>query len=168
MKRKRVSSEILASDRVKKQNHDSVVREKIILICVIENPFLILKFAEEIGKIPFYDLNVSALVSEILEFSASNVDKGLENFDLKSYLTNKGFNQEITYIYQSSLISTYSSLINNTNEKVEKSFTGLLDLHKKLLHETDLDEALNDLEEKMDEKSFENFLRIKTESLNKD
>ena len=40
-KKNRISSEMFASDRVKKQSHDSVVREKIILICLIENPFLI-------------------------------------------------------------------------------------------------------------------------------
>ena len=32
---------------------------------------------------------------------------------------------------------------------------------KNLIEESDLDIALNDLEENMDEKSFENFMRIK-------
>ena len=59
-------------------------------------------------------------------------------------------------------------VLSNMMKNVGEVTDSLLDLHKKLLHETDLDEALNDLEEKMDEKSFENFLRIKTESLNKD
>ena len=36
-----------------------------------------------------------------------------------------------------------------------------------LVEENDLDIALNDLEEKMDEKSFENFMRIKKESISK-
>ena len=158
---------MLASDRVKKQSHESVVREKIMLICLIENPFLIEKYSEELGKIRFNDLNLSSLVSEILEFSASNVDKELENFDLKSYLIDKGLNQEIRYIFQPKLISTYSSIIKNEKVEVERSFNSLLDLHKNLLEESDLDIALNNLEEKMDEKSFENFMRIKKESISK-
>ena len=166
-KKNRISSEMLASDRVKKQSHESIVREKIMLICLIENPFLIAKYSEELGKIRFNDLNLSSLVSEILEFSASNVDKELENFDLKSYLTDKGLNQEITYIFQPKLLSTYSSIIKNKKVEVERSFISLLDLHKNLVEENDLDIALNDLEEKMDEKSFENFMRIKKESISK-
>ena len=114
-----ISAEILKSDRVKKQNHDSVVREKIILVCMIDNPFLILKYSEEMGKIHFNDLNLSSLVSEILEFSSSNGDKELENFDLKSYLINKGLNKEITYIYQSKLLSTYNAIIKITTEEVD-------------------------------------------------
>ena len=51
--------------------------------------------------------------------------------------------------------------------EVEKSLFSLLDLHKNLVEENDLDIALNDLEEKMDEKSFENFMRIKKESISK-
>ena len=164
-KKNRASSEILASDRVKKQNHDSVVREKIILICLIENPFLIVKYIEELGKIRFNDLNLSTLVSEILEFSASNSDKELENFDLKSYLIERGLTQEIKYIFQPRLLSTYGSIIKNNKEQVDKSFNGLLDLQKNLLEENDLDAALNDLEKKMDEKSFENFKKIKKESM---
>ena len=50
---------------------------------------------------------------------------------------------------------------------MERSFNSLLDLHKNLLEESDLDIALNNLEEKMDEKSFENFMRIKKESISK-
>ena len=51
--------------------------------------------------------------------------------------------------------------------EVERSFINLLDLHKNLIEESDLEIALNDLEEKMDEKSFENFMRIKKESISK-
>ena len=75
-----------------------------MLMCLIENPFLIAKYSEELGKIRFNDLNLSSLVSEILEFSASNIDKELENFDLKSYLNDRGLNQEITYIFQPKLL----------------------------------------------------------------
>ena len=161
----RISNEMLNSDRVKRQNHESVVREKIILICLIENPFLVLKYPEELGKICFNDLNLSSLVSEILDFSVSNTDKELENFDLKSYLIDKGLDQEINYIFKANLLSTYNSIIRNDKAKVEKSFIGLLDLHNNLLDEGDLDKALSNLEENMDEKSFENFVRIKKESI---
>ena len=167
LKRSNVSTEILSSDRVKNQGHDSAVREKIILICLIENPFLTLKYAEELGKIRFNDLYLSSLVSEIIEFSASNGDKELENIDLKSYLQSRGLDREIKYIFQPKLLSTYSSIIRNNKKEVEKSFLGLLDLHNNLLEENDLDIALHDLENKMDEKSFENFMRIKKESINK-
>ena len=50
---------------------------------------------------------------------------------------------------------------------MEKSFLGLLDLHKSIIEENDLDLALSDLEEKMDEKSFENFMKLKKESISK-
>ena len=50
---------------------------------------------------------------------------------------------------------------------MEKSFIGLLDLQKNLLDENDLDIAISNLEEKMDEKSFENFMKIKKESISK-
>ena len=105
------------------------------------------------------------MVSEILEFSAFNVDKELENFDLKSYLIQRGLTQEIKYIFQPRLLSTYGSIIKNNKEQVDKSFNGLLDLQKNLLEENDLDAALNDLEKNMDEKSFENFKKIKKESM---
>ena len=167
LRKNKISSEILKSDRVKKQTHDSVTREKIILICLIENPFLISQHAEELGKISFNDLNLGSLISTILEFSVSNRDKELENFDLKSYLTDKGLDRELNYIFQPKLLNTYRSIINNTKEEVEKGFTGLLDLHKNLLNEGDLNIALTNLEEKMDEESFENFLRIKKESISK-
>ena len=126
-----------------------------------------MRYAEDFGKICFNDLNLSPLVSEIIEFSTSNRDKELENFNLKSYLKQRGLDQEITYIYQSELLSTYSSIIKNSKEEVERSFIGLLDLHNVLIEESELDFALNDLEEKMDEKSFENFMRLKKESMNK-
>ncbi len=167
LKRNSISSEILTSERVKNQSHDSVIREKIILICLIENPFLINRHAEELGKIRFNDLNLSSILSEILEFSVSNRDKELENLDLKSYLLQRGLNREIKYIFQPKLLSTYSSIIKNSKVEVEKSFIGLLDLHKNLLDENDLDIAISNLEEKMDEKSFENFMKIKKESISK-
>ena len=163
----KISKEILASDRVKKQSHDSIVREKIILICLIENPFLILKYAEKWEKFALMTLIYHPYISEILEFSASNRDKELENFDLKSYLLQRGLKKEIDYIFQPELLSTYRPIIINTKDKVESSFIGLLELHNNLLNKGDLEAALSDLEENMDEKSFENFMKIKNESLNK-
>ena len=44
---------------------------------------------------------------------------------------------------------------------------GLLELQRDLIDESDLNLALSDLEQKMDEKSFENFMRIKKESISK-
>ena len=125
-----------------------------------------MKYAEELGKIKFNDINLTSLVSEILEFSTTNRDKDLENFELKPYLLTRELNQEINYIYQPKLLKTYSSIIHNTAEEVEKSFISLLQLHGNLVNKSDLTEALNTLEENMDEESFENFMRIKKESLN--
>ena len=167
LKKNKISSEVLKSDRVKKQSHDSGVREKIILICLIENPFLILKYTEELGKISFKDPHLSTTVKEILGFSTSNIDKELENFDLKSYLLQRGLNREIQYIFRSELLNTYSSIIRNNREEVERGFMGLLELQRDLIDESDLNLALSDLEQKMDEKSFENFMRIKKESIYK-
>ncbi len=167
LKKNKISSEVLKSDRVKKQSHDSGVREKIILICLIENPFLILKYTEELGKISFKDPHLSTTVKEILEFSTSNIDKELENFDLKSYLLQRGLSREIQYIFRSELLNTYSSIIRNNREEVERGFMGLLELQRDLIDESDLNLALSDLEQKMDEKSFENFMRIKKESIYK-
>ena len=167
LKKNKISSEVLKSDRVKKQSHDSGVREKIILICLIENPFLILKYTEELGKISFKDPHLSTTVKEILEFSTSNIDKELENFDLKSYLLKRGLNREIQYIFRSELLNTYSSIIRNNRKEVERGFMGLLELQRGLIEESDLNLALSDLEQKMDEKSFENFMRIKKESIYK-
>ena len=162
-----ISNEVIKSERVKNESHVSIVREKIIIICLIENPSLILKYAEELGKISFNDKKLSMLVSEILDFSISNKDKELEKSELKSYLVSRGLNQEIKYIFQENLLNTYSSIIQNSIEEVEKGFLSLLELHQDLSNENDLANALNDLEEKMDKESFENFMRIKKESFNK-
>ena len=110
---------------------------------------------------------ISNLLSNILEFTSSNSDKNLENFDLKSYLLARGLSQEINYIFQSSLLNTYTSMINNDKSSVEKGFEGLLELQRMFSNEGDLSKAYISFEENMDEESFENFLRIKRESLNK-
>ena len=163
----KVSKEITNSDRVNQSSHDSVIREKIILMHVIENPFLLFKHIEELGRISFNDLKLANLVSGIIEFGSINSDKDLENFDFKSYLLDKGLTVEIALIYKSNLIKTYSSVIKSDFETVEKSFLGLLDLHNKLLEKNDLSQAFKDLEQNMDQESYENFLKIKKESLAK-
>ncbi len=163
----KVSKEITNSDRVNQSSHDSVIREKIILMHVIENPLLLFKYIEELGRISFNNLKLANLVSEIIEFGSINSDKDLENFDFKSYLLDKGLKAEIALIYKSNLIKTYRSVIKSDFETVEKSFLGLLDLHNKLLEKNDLSQAFKDLEQNMDQESYENFLKIKKESLAK-
>ncbi len=163
----KISKEIYDSERVNQSTHDSIIREKIILMTVIENPYLLTKYMEEFGRIGFYDLKLSELVSHIIEFGTLNSDKDLEKFDFKSYLLKKGYNQEITSIYLSNLIITYKSVIKNDPKVVETSFLGLLELHDQLLNKQDLSQAFKDLEENNDQKSYEKFLRIKKESLNK-
>ena len=147
--------------------HESVIREKIIILCLIENPVLISRYIEELGKISFNDINLSSLISKIIEFSVSHGDKELENFNLKSYLLDKGFNQEIKNIFQPKLLNTYKSIIYNDIEYVEEGLNGLLRLQNNLGEKEDLVDALSDLEKKMDEESYQNFIRIKKESLNK-
>ncbi len=163
----RVSKEISDSERVNQSSHDSVIREKIILMHVIENPILLFKYLEELGKISFNDLKLSNLAAQIIDFGSLNTDKDLEKFDLKSYLVKRGLDQEISSIYKSNLLDTYSSVIKNDLSVVESSFLGLIDLHNQLLEKKDLSEALKDLEKNMDQESYENFLKIKKESLNK-
>ena len=141
------------------------MREKIIILSIIENPFLIYKYTEEFGKIRFNDLKLSKLTSKILEFSSSHADKDLENFDFKAYLLEQGLDQEINFVYQPNLINTYGSLIRSETANVEKSFLGLVEFHSKLVDENDLTKAFADLEQNMDQESFENFVKIKNESL---
>ena len=163
----KVSKEIYNSERVNESSHDSVVREKIILMHVIENPRLLIKYSEELGRISFNDLKLSHIASEIIEFGSLNSEKDLENFDFKSYLIDKGFAQEVAIIYKSNLLNTYSSVIKTDFEVVENSFLGLLELHNLLLDKKDLSQAFSDLEKKMDQESYENFIKIKKESLSK-
>ena len=65
------------------------------------------------------------------------------------------------------MLKTYRSVIKSDFEIVENSFLGLLDLHQKLLEKKDLSQAFKDLEQNMDQESYENFLKIKKESLAK-
>ena len=50
----------------------------------------------------------------------------------------------------------------------EKSFEELLKIHSVSLSNETLDKAILDLEKNMDQESFENFVKAKMESLNKD
>ncbi len=163
----RVSKEIYNSERLNQSSHDSVIREKIILMHIIENPLLLSKYIEELGRISFNELKLAKLVSLIIEFGSINPDKDLENFDLKSYLLQRGLTEEVKSIYKSNLLKTYSSVIKSDFETVENSFLGLLDLHKQLLEKKDLSQAFKDLEQNMDQESYENFLKIKKEILAK-
>ncbi|MBD1142086.1 DNA primase [Pelagibacterales bacterium SAG-MED32] len=163
----RVSKEIYHSERLNQSSHDSVIREKIILMHIIENPLLLSKYIEELGRISFNDLKLAKLVSQIIKFCSINSDKDLESFDLKSYLLRQGLTEEIESIYKSNLLKTYRLAIKSDFEIVENSFLGLLDLHKQLLEKKDLSQAFRDLEQNMDQESYENFLKIKKESLAK-
>ncbi|MDC3086465.1 DNA primase [Pelagibacteraceae bacterium] len=163
----KVSKEIYNSERLNQSSHDSVIREKIILMHIIENPLLLLKYIEELGQISFNDLKLAKIVTQIIEFGSRNGDKDLENFDFKSYLLEKGLTEEIESIYKPNLLKTYGSVIKSDFEIVENSFLGLLDLHQSLLEKNDLSQAFRDLEQNMDQESYENFLKIKKESLAK-
>ena len=50
-----ISSEITQSDRADKNSHVSSTREKIIILALIENPFLLDKYSEELGQLIFND-----------------------------------------------------------------------------------------------------------------
>ena len=59
-------------------------------------------------------------------------------------------------------------LINKQQIEQEKSFEELLKIHSVSLSNETLDQAVLDLEKNMDQESFENFVKAKMESLNKD
>ena len=160
-----VSQEISESDRADKSSHVSSTREKIIILALIENPFLLDKYSEELGQLIFNDEKLNKIVSEVLEFSSLNTNKDLENIDLKSYLEDKGFNQVINYLYRPSLINTYKGMINDAQNIVERNFLEMITVHKNLSNQSELSEAYLDFEQNMDDKSYKNFLKIKNETL---
>ena len=94
-------------------------------------------------------------------------DKSLENLDIKSYLVDKGFQQQIVDIYNPSLLNTYQSLLKNNEKEVERSFLEFLKLQDKFSKNKDVDQAVIDLEENMNEENFEKFLRLKKETLDR-
>ena len=80
---------------------------------------------------------------------------------------NSRFQNTIRSIYQPELIKTYKLLINKNQSDLERSFEELINIQKRFLNDDDLNQAASDLEKNMDEKSFENFVKLKKESLNK-
>ena len=131
----------------------------------MENPFLLEKYSEEIGQLIFNEEKYTDCISSMIEFSSLNAKNKLENSNLRSYLEDKGFIKMINYLYNPSLVNTYSAMINNTQNIVEKNFLELLSVHKNLLNKNELSEAYKDFEQNMDDESFKKFLKIKSESL---
>ena len=164
----RVTRETAMSERANKNSADSIVREKLIILLIIENPFLISKYLEELGLINFSNIELSKICSRIVEYIVSKNDKNLENLDIKSYLIEKGFQQQIADIYNPSLLNTYHPLLKNNEQEVEGSFLEFLDLQNKFAENKEVDQAAIDLEENMNEESYERFLKLKKESLNKE
>ena len=164
----KVTRETAMSERANKDSADSIVREKLIILLITENPFLISKYLEELGLINFSNIELSKACSKIVEYIVSKDDKSLENIDIKSYLIEKGFQQQVVDIYKNSLLNTYQPLLKNSDKEVERSFLELLDLQRKFAENKDIDKAVIDLEENMNEENFEKFLKLKKESLSKD
>ena len=161
------SSEALKSERANSSQPESIIREKIMLWMMIENRHLVDKYIEEIGNIQFNDKNLAKICSKILDFCSQD-NKNLENKDLKTYLEASEFSKLIRGVYNPSLLETYKFLINKQQIEQEKSFEELLKIHSVSLSNETLDQAVLDLEKNMDQESFENFVKAKMESLNKD
>ncbi|MFL2899984.1 MAG: DNA primase [Candidatus Pelagibacterales bacterium] len=161
------SSEALKSERANLNQPESIIREKIMLWMMIENRHLVDKYIEEIGNIQFNDKNLAKICSKILDFCSQD-NKNLENNDLKTYLEASEFSKLIRGVYNPSLLETYKFLINKQQIEQERSFEELLKIHSVSLSNETLDQAVLDLEKNMDQESFENFVKAKMESLNKD
>ena len=161
------SSEAIKSEMANSNQPESIIREKIMLWMMIENRLLVDKYIEEIGDIQFNDKNLAKICSKILDFCSQD-NKNLENNDLKTYLEASEFSKLIRGIYNPSLLETYKFLINKQQIEQEKSFEELLKIHSVSLSNETLDQAVLDLEKNMDQESFENFVKAKMESLNKD
>ena len=155
------------SDRANKSLSESIIRERIIILTIIENPFLVSKYVEDLGKINFNNSELSMACANIVEYILANGDNNLENLDIKSYLVERGLQKQIKNIYNPSLLNTYQSFLKNDKREIERSFIELLDLQKKFLENIELDQAVTDLEENMSEESFKNFVKLKKESFNK-
>ena len=161
------SHEALKSVRANNLPPESLIREKIIIYMLIENESLVEKYIEEIGDIKFNDDNLGKMCARIVDFFANN-NKNLENNELKTYLEGQGFSNLIRSVYNPSLLETYKILINKNQLEQENSFKELLKIHSSSLTNESLNKASLDFEKKMDQKSFENFVKLKMESLNKD
>ena len=161
------SSEALKSERANLNQPESIIREKIMLWMMIENRHLVDKYIEEIGNIQFNDKNLAKICSKILDFCSQD-NKNLENNDLKTYLEASEFSKLIRGVYNPSLLETYKFLLNKQQIEQERGFEELLKIHSVSLSNETLDQAVLDLEKNMDQESFENFVKAKLESLNKD
>ena len=163
----KISSEILTSERGAIKEDSSHIREKVILLCVIENPNLISDFFEEIGILTFNKSNFSRLCSFIVEY-ASNDNKELEKTALKSYLSNSEFSNIVSEIYNEELLRTYRSLLDSDYNDLKLTFIELLNRQSKIAADTQLEDAEALLAENMDDDSFEKFLKLKKDSLIKE
>ena len=160
------SKETQMSERANFQQPESTIREKIIIYISIENIKITTKYIEELGSLSFNDPNFAKICSKIVDFVAG-FDKDLDNYHLKTYLNDTGFQNTIRSIYQPELLKTYKSLINKEQLDLEKSFEELIKIQNDFLNNDELNQAVSDLEKNMDEESFENFVKLKKESLNK-
>ena len=163
----KISSEILKSERGTIKEDSSHIREKVILLCVIENPNLITDFFEEIGILTFNKNDFSRLCSFIVEY-ASNDNKVLEKTALKSYLSNSEFSNIISEIYKEELLRTYKSLLDSDYSELKITFIELLNLQNKIAANNQLEDAEALLAENMDDDNFEKFLKLKKDSLIKE
>ena len=163
----KISSEILKSERGGINEDSSHIREKVILLCVIENPNLISDFFEELGILPFNKTDFSRLCSFMVEY-ASNDNKELEKTAFKSYLSNSEFSNIISEIYKKELLNTYKTLLDSNYEDLKATFVELLNLQNKIASDTQLEDAEALLAENMDDDNFEKFLKLKKDSLIKE
>ncbi len=163
----KISSEILRSERGSINEDSSHIREKVILLCIIENPNLISDFFEEIGILTFNKSDFSRLCSFIVEY-ASNDNKELEKTALKSYLSSSEFSNIVSEIYKEELLRTYKSLLDSDYNDLKLTFIELLNRQSKIASDTQLEDAEALLAENMDDDSFEKFLKLKKDSLIKE
>ena len=163
----KISSEILKSERGGINEDSSHIREKVILLCVIENPNLISDFFEELGILPFNKTDFSRLCSFMVEY-ASNDNKELEKTAFKSYLSNSEFSNIIGEVYKEELLNTYKTLLDSNYEDLKATFVELLNLQNKIASDTRLEDAEALLAENMDDDNFEKFLKLKKDSLIKE
>ena len=163
----KISSEILRSERGSINEDSSHVREKVILLCIIENPDLISDFFEEIGILTFNKSDFSRLCSFIVEY-ASNDNKELEKTALKSYLSSSEFSNIVSEIYKEELLRTYKSLLDSDYNDLKLTFIELLNRQSKIAADNQLEDAEALLAENMDDDSFEKFLKLKKDSLIKE
>ena len=116
----------------------------------------------------FSNIEFSKTCSSIVEYIISKNDKNLENQDIKSYLIEIGFQQQIVDIYSPSLLNTYQQLLRNNEKEGERRFLECLDLQNKFNENKEVDQAVLDLEKNMNEENFEKLVKLKKESFIKD